>query len=121
MPAFSGRPDEQHHDDGDADQQRQQRDAVPMSEERDQNESDGEESERWPQADADQPVIAEIADSVREPGAHARRTLRRIGGRVAPLGALLWLLELHLTRSLYAGRCRQLPFAQSSRECLRKP
>ena len=92
-----------------------------MSEERDENESDGEKSERRPQADAGQPVVAEIAESANELGAHAKLALRRMGGRLAPLGALLWLLELHLTRSLYAGRCRQLPSSQSSRECLRKP
>ena len=99
---------EQHHDDGDADQQRQQRDAVPMSEERDENESDGEKSERRPQADAGQPVVAEIAESVRELGAHARRALRRMrrargAAWRAPLAARTPLDALALRRSLPAA------------------
>ena len=65
--------------------------------------------------------MAEIAEGARELGADATLARRRIRTRGAPLGAFLWLLQLHLTPLALR---RSLPAASlgrhSSRECLKK-
>ena len=56
-----------------------------MSEKGDQYESDGEKSERGPQPDAGQPVIAEIARSASELGADTKLAPAASSGVARPL------------------------------------